>query len=86
MRASNTLNHGQVFMMYMDVVLFATHATQAFTSRDLADYVISGDEHMAHRCIKYLIDLGYVEVVSRGYYRATPYAKDIMNVERRIVA
>ncbi|OTG87904.1 hypothetical protein [Acinetobacter sp. ANC 3813] len=78
-------NNGQIFLMYMDVVLYATHATQPFTSRDLSLYVIQGNEKVAYHCVAYLIELGYLEAVGRGIYRATQYAKDIMNVERKIV-
>lgn len=82
----NALKSGEIFSMYLDVVLFATHATKPFTPRDLSEMVINTDQKGAYRCISQLKEQGYLEDAGFGKYRATQYAKDIMNVERKFVA
>lgn len=81
----NALKSSEIFSMYLDIVLFATHATRPFTARDLSEHVVNTDQKNAYRCVSQLKELGFLEDAGYGSYRATDYAKDIMNVEHQIV-
>nr|WP_315986274.1 hypothetical protein [Acinetobacter baumannii] len=74
------------FQNIFDILLFATHATEPFTMKDLRDYVSRCTNNTIQCYVQELIKSGYLEKIHMQPYKATQYAKDILNVKGELKA
>ena len=51
----------KAFQNIFDILLFATHATQPFTMKDLHDYVLDAPNNTIQCYVQELIKSGYLE-------------------------
>jgi len=76
----------KAFQNIFDILLFATHAAQPFTMKDLHDYVLDAPNNTIQCYVQELIKSGYLEKDSYATYKATQFAKDILNVKGELKA
>lgn len=69
----------------MNILLFACYATQSFTVKDIQEAVIDAHRSTVYSQLQNFVDWRYLERVSSNQYRATAYAKDIMNVKGELI-
>ena len=74
------------FEDHLSVVLFACYATQPFTIKDIQEAVLDIHRANVYHLLQMFVKQGYLERVTDTHYKATQYAKDILNVERNEVA
>ncbi|ARG33888.1 hypothetical protein V7I38_18305 [Acinetobacter baumannii] len=74
------------FQNIFDILLFATHATEPFTMKDLRDYVLDAPNNTIQCYVQELIKSGYLEKDSYATYKATQFAKDLLNVKGELKA
>lgn len=80
------LNHYKqikAFDNLFNIILYATHNT-VFTVKDLSECVLDAPVNTIQNYVQGLIKFGYLEKDSLITYKATEYAKDIMNVKGEI--
>ncbi len=70
----------------LNILLFACYATQLFTVKDIQEAVIDAHRATVYSQLQNFVEWRYLERVSGSHYKATQYAKDIMNVERELKA
>ncbi|WP_410487204.1 hypothetical protein [Acinetobacter schindleri] len=70
----------------INLVLFACYATTPFTTADIQEAVFDFHRTTIYSLLQAHVKAGYLERVSESHYRATQYAKDIMNVRGEVVA
>lgn len=76
----------ETFQNVLDIFLFATHATEPFTLKDLHDYVLEAPKNTIQCYVQDLVKSGYLEKDSYKTYKASQYAKDLLNVKGELVA
>lgn len=76
----------KAFQNIFDILLFATHATQPFTMKDLHDHVLDAPNNTIQCYVQELIKSGYLEKDSYATYKATQFAKDLLNVKGELKA
>jgi len=82
----NAVRRVETFQNVFDILLFATHATQPFSMKDLHDYVLNAPTNTIQCYVQDLVKSGYLEKDSYATYKATQYAKDLLNVKGELVA
>ena len=60
---------------------YSLHATQPFTMKDLHDYVLDALNNTIQCYVQELIKSGCLEKDSYATYKATQFAKDLLNVK-----
>lgn len=70
----------------MNLLLFACHASTPFTIKDVQEAVIEFHRNTIYSLLQCFVKWNYLERISTNHYRATQYAKDIMNVKGEFVA
>ncbi|WP_288398442.1 hypothetical protein [uncultured Acinetobacter sp.] len=65
----------------ISLMLFACYATQPFSVADIQEAVFDFHRATVYSLLNEHTKYGYLERVSDSHYRATQYAKDIMNVK-----
>lgn len=70
----------------LNILLFACYATKPFSVQDIQEAVVSAHRATLHSQLRNFVEQRYLEKVADNQYRATLYAKDIMNVKREFVA
>ena len=74
----------EVFQNVFDILLFASHATKPFTSRDIQEYVMEAPINTIQNYLADLRERGYIKKDSNCTYVATQFTKDLLNVEGKI--
>lgn len=87
--AASNLRRSKVahFMEILDILLFACHATQAFSVEDIVQNVSEKGRRTVYATLVSLVEEGLLERVptSIHYYRPTEFAKDLLNTHGEIV-
>ena len=65
----------------ISLVLFACYATEPFSVSDIQEGVLDCHRSTLYSLVRELVKTNYLERVGVSYYKATQYAKDIMNVK-----
>lgn len=73
----------KAFENLFNIVLYATH-NNVFTIKDLGECVLDAPSNTIQNYVQGLIKFGYLEKDSLITYKATEYAKDIINVKGEI--
>lgn len=68
----------------ISLMLFACYATTPFSVKDVQEAVFDFHRTTIYSLLQEHVKGGYLERVSESHYRATAYAKDIMNVKGEI--
>lgn len=68
----------------ISLMLFACYATQPFSVADVQEAVFDFHRATVYSLLNEHTKYGYLERVSDSHYRATQYAKDLLNVHREI--
>lgn len=63
------------------LLLFACHATEPFSVKDVQEAVFDFHRTTVHKMLQNFEKWNYLERVTKTHYRATQYAKDIINVD-----
>lgn len=66
---------------YFSLMLFGCYAKEPFSVKDVREAVIDLHRATVYSTLNNFCKIGYFERVNSHYYRATQYAKDIMNVK-----
>lgn len=70
----------------MSLMLFACYATQPFSVKDVQEAVFDFHRATVYSLLNEHVKAGFMERVSESHYKATQYAKDIMNVKGGLFA
>lgn len=70
----------------ISLILFACYATEPFSVAGIQEAVFDYHRATVYSLLNEQVKSGYLERVSNSHYRATQYAKDIMNVDKNEVA
>jgi len=70
----------------INLLLFACYATVPFSVADVQEAVFDFHRATVYSLLNEHIKSGFLERVSDSHYKATQYAKDIMNVKGELVA
>ncbi|WP_180152760.1 MULTISPECIES: hypothetical protein [unclassified Acinetobacter] len=70
-----------LFEDQISLMLFACYATQPFSVADVQEAVFDFHRATVYSLLNEHVKAGYLERVSSSHYKATQYAKDIMNVK-----
>ncbi|WOE32155.1 MULTISPECIES: hypothetical protein [unclassified Acinetobacter] len=70
----------------LNILLFACYATEPFSIQDIQDAVIDAHKATIHSQLQNFVEQRYLEKIADNKYRATLYAKDIMNVKGVLIA
>lgn len=65
----------------LSVVFFACYASEPFTIRDIQEAVLDIHRSNIYNLLRNFVEQRYLERVSDTHYKATQYAKDILNVK-----
>lgn len=65
------------FDRMLNVVLYAAFASKPFTVLDVVNYVLDENRSVAYKCMKQLVDAGYLEKVTIREYQATQKTKEL---------
>ncbi len=71
---------------HLNILLFACYAKKPFTVKDVTDAVVDRHRSTIYSTLKEFVEMGYLERCYTSHYKATEYAKDIMNVKGELVA
>lgn len=66
-----------IFERYLDVLLYAAHATKSFAVRDIRECVLEGSRPMIYTCLSNLVKSGYLKKDSTTSYSATTKTKEL---------
>lgn len=66
-----------IFERYLDVLLYAAHASKAFAVRDIRESVLDGGHTMIYTCLSNLVKSGYLKKDSATSYSATTKTKEL---------
>lgn len=66
----------------ISLTLFACYATEPFSVADVQEAVFDYHRTTIYSLLNEHVKSGYLERVSNSHYKATQYAKDIMNVDK----
>lgn len=69
----------------LNILLFACYATESFSIKDIQEAVIDAHRATVYSQLQNFVEWKYLERVSSNHYRATAYAKDIMNVKGELI-
>lgn len=85
--ADQSKNYKKVsFEDQISLMLFSCYATQPFSVKDIQEAVFDFHRATVYSLLNEHVKSGFMERVSENHYKATQYAKDIMNVKGGIVA
>lgn len=70
----------------ISLLLFACYATDPFSIADVREAVFDYHRSTVYSLLNEHVKSGFLERVEGTRYKATQYAKDIMNVDRELVA
>ena len=71
---------------HLNILLFACYAQNPFTVKDVTDAVVDAHRSTIYSALKEFVAMGYLDRCYTSHYKATKYAKDIMNVKGELVA
>ena len=74
------------FNNHLDILLFACYAKKPFTVKDVIEFVVDGHRSTIYSALNQFVEMGCLERCYTSHYKATEYAKDIMNVKVELVA
>ena len=70
-----------IFENRLDILIFAAHSRSTFTVADIFEAVLEAQRVTIRKCLKDLVNAGYLEKVTIYDYKATDKAKQLFGVQ-----
>lgn len=68
------------FEKRMDILIFAAHSSREFTAKDIHECVVDCQVMTIRKCLKDLIESGYLEKTTIYTFKATEKSKQLFGV------
>ena len=69
-----------IFENRFDILLFAVHTPDSFKVSDILECVTNASKWTIHRCLRDLVEIGYLEETFSFTFKATDKAKELFGV------
>lgn len=70
----------------LSLLMFACHKPSPFSVKDVKESVFDFNRGTIYSTLQKFVEWKYLERVGKNHYKATQYAKDILNVKGELVA
>lgn len=70
-----------IFENRLDILIFAAHSRSTFTVSDIFEAVLEAQRVTIRKCLKDLVNAGYLEKVTIYDYKATDKAKQLFGAQ-----
>ena len=70
-----------IFENRLDILIYAVHTPGSFNVTDIFEAVLDTTRMTIRRCLKDLVDVGYLEKVSVYDFKATDKAKELFGAK-----